>query len=145
MGNEDAVGYGKPPKRTQFKAGQSGNPKGRTKGRRNLKSDLTALLKKRVTIREDGELRHVTRQEAILLSLFEKAIRGDVKAASQMIAMLLRFELSPARCTKLRSVLHYNGLPIDARSISDDILAQEGFEVAKRATPASASSMTGGE
>ena len=46
---------------------------------------------------------------------------------------------------KLRSVLHYNGLPIDARSVSDDILAQEGFEVAKRATPASASSMTGGE
>ena len=46
---------------------------------------------------------------------------------------------------KLRSVLHYNGLPIDARSVSDDILAQEGFEVAKRVTPASASSMTGGE
>ena len=27
---------------------------------------------------------------------------------------------------RLRSVLHYNGLPIDARSITDDILAQEG-------------------
>ena len=33
---------------------------------------------------------------------------------------------------KLRSVLHYNGLPIDARSITDDVLAQEGFEVAKK-------------
>ena len=61
------------------------------------------------------------------------------------LAMLLRLELSPERCAKLRSVLHYNGLPIDARSVSDDILAQEGFEVAKRDTPASASSMTGGE
>ena len=49
--------------------------------------------------------------------------------------MLLKLELSPERCTKLRSVLHYNGLPIDARSVSDDILAQEGFEVAKRETP----------
>ena len=40
--------------------------------------------------------------------------------------------------TKLRSVLHYNGLPIDARSITDDVLAQEGFEVAKKtAAPAS--------
>ena len=61
------------------------------------------------------------------------------------LAMLLKLELSPERCAKLRSVLHYSGLPIDARSVSDDILAQEGFEVAKRLTPASASSMTGGE
>jgi 2-oxoglutarate ferredoxin oxidoreductase subunit alpha len=61
------------------------------------------------------------------------------------LAMLMRLELSPERCAKLRSVLHYNGLPIDARSVSDDILAQEGFEVAKRVTHASASSMTGGE
>ena len=29
------VGYGKPPKSTQFKPGRSGNPKGRTKGSRN--------------------------------------------------------------------------------------------------------------
>jgi 2-oxoglutarate ferredoxin oxidoreductase subunit alpha len=28
---------------------------------------------------------------------------------------------------KLRSVLHYNGLPIDARSITDEVLAQEGL------------------
>jgi len=61
------------------------------------------------------------------------------------LAMLMKLELSPERCAKLRNVLHYNGLPIDARSVSDDILAQEGFEVAKRDTPASASSMTGGE
>ena len=53
---------------------------------------------------------------------------------AQLLA-LLRLELSPERCAKLRSVLHYNGLPIDARSVSDDILAQEGFEVAKRLTP----------
>jgi 2-oxoglutarate ferredoxin oxidoreductase subunit alpha len=61
------------------------------------------------------------------------------------LAILMKVELSPERCAKLRSVLHYNGLPIDARSVSDDILAQEGYEVARRHTPASASSMTGGE
>ena len=48
------------------------------------------------------------------------------------LAMLMRLELSPERVAKLRSVLHYNGLPIDARSVSDDILAQEGFEVARK-------------
>ena len=38
----------------------------------------------------------------------------------------MRLELSPARIDKLRSVLHYNGLPIDARSVTDAILIQEG-------------------
>jgi len=58
---------------------------------------------------------------------------------------LMKAELSTERVAKLHSVLHYNGLPIDARSISDDILSQEGFEVVRRVTPASASSMVGGE
>jgi 2-oxoglutarate ferredoxin oxidoreductase subunit alpha len=61
------------------------------------------------------------------------------------LLMLMKVELSPERQAKLRSVLHYNGLPIDARTISDDILAQEGFEVARREDTASASSMIGGE
>jgi 2-oxoglutarate ferredoxin oxidoreductase subunit alpha len=62
------------------------------------------------------------------------------------LLMLMKLELPIERVAKLRSVLHYNGLPIDARSISDDILAQEGFEVVKRSSPASAgSSMIGGE
>ena len=54
------------------------------------------------------------------------------------LLQLMKLELTPERQTKLRSVLHYNGLPIDARSITDDVLAQEGFEVAKKTvrTPA---------
>ena len=43
------------------------------------------------------------------------------------LLQLMRLELTPERITKLRSVLHYNGLPIDARSITDDVLAQEGY------------------
>jgi len=59
----------------------------------NLKSDLTALMKKRVAIREDGELRQVSRQEAMLLSLFEKAVRGDVKASTQIFTMLIKLDI----------------------------------------------------
>jgi 2-oxoglutarate ferredoxin oxidoreductase subunit alpha len=40
--------------------------------------------------------------------------------------MLLRIELPPGATNHVRSVLHYNGLPIDARSLTDDILVQEG-------------------
>jgi 2-oxoglutarate ferredoxin oxidoreductase subunit alpha len=62
------------------------------------------------------------------------------------LLQLMKMELTPDRVMKLRSVLHFNGLPIDARSVSDDILAQEGFEVAKRApVRVSRAGMTGGE
>ncbi len=46
---------------------------------------------------------------------------------AQMLS-LLRQELSAERIAKLRSVLHYSGLPIDARSVTDDILGQEGHK-----------------
>lgn len=39
---------------------------------------------------------------------------------------LLKLDLSPEQITKLRSVRHYNGLPIDARSVTDEIISQEG-------------------
>ena len=99
--NDNAPGgYGRPPKSTRFKPGQSGNAKGRPKGARNLKTDLASLLKKRVPIREDGELRHVSRQEAMLLTLYSQAIQGDTKAASQLLTMVTKTETqdtSPSR------------------------------------------------
>jgi len=39
---------------------------------------------------------------------------------------LLKLVVDPPLVTKLRSVRHYNGLPIDARSITDEIISQEG-------------------
>jgi 2-oxoglutarate ferredoxin oxidoreductase subunit alpha len=41
---------------------------------------------------------------------------------------LLRMEMDPALSAKLRSVRHFNGLPIDARSVTDEIVAQEGVQ-----------------
>ncbi len=65
---------------------------------------------------------------------------------AQMLG-LMRLEFPPERIAKLRSVLHYNGLPIDARSITDEILVQEGRksrdEVGK--TVVSAALAAGGE
>ena len=60
------------------------------------------------------------------------------------LLQLIRLDATPERVAKLRSVLHYNGLPIDARSISDDVLSQEGFEVAKK-TDRIGGGMSGGE
>ena len=49
------VGYRKPPKATQFKQGQSGNPHGRPKGTKNLKTDLIEELGEHITLSEGGK------------------------------------------------------------------------------------------
>jgi 2-oxoglutarate ferredoxin oxidoreductase subunit alpha len=61
------------------------------------------------------------------------------------LLQLMKLELMPDQQKKLRSVLHYNGLPIDARSITDDVLAQEGFEVAKKTAARVSAGSAGGE
>jgi Family of unknown function (DUF5681) len=88
----DKPGHGKPPKATQFKPGQSGNPRGRPKGVRNLRSDLANVLEKRVRIREDGQQHRVSGQRAMLLKLFEKALSGDIRAANQLFGMLMKLD-----------------------------------------------------
>ena len=47
---------------------------------------------------------------------------------AQMLS-LMKLELAPAHVERLHSVLHYSGLPIDARSITEEILVQEGYRV----------------
>ena len=39
---------------------------------------------------------------------------------------LLKLDIAIPDIVKLRSVRHYNGLPIDARSVTDEIISQEG-------------------
>ena len=56
---------------------------------------------------------------------------------AQLLA-LMRMEFSPDRIAKLRSVRHFNGLPVDARTITEAILAQEGHALA----PASSTEAT---
>jgi len=61
------------------------------------------------------------------------------------LLQLMKLDLTTDRQLKLRSVLHYSGLPIDARSITDDVLAQEGYEVAKKTTARVSAGSAGGE
>jgi hypothetical protein len=80
--DDEKCGFGRPPRRSRFKPGQSGNPKGRRKGTRNLRSDVTTLMNKLVTIHHDGKLRRVSLQEAMLLRMIEKSVGGDILQSS---------------------------------------------------------------
>ena len=88
MSNDDEIGYGKPPKRTQFKKGQSGNPKGRPKHTRNLKTDLTKILGQKISVREGDRTSRVSKQEAMLLSLMAKALKGDTRAIGVLVNLV---------------------------------------------------------
>ncbi len=81
------IGYGKPPKHSQFRPGQSGFRRGRPKGARNFKTDVKATLKAPVRLTRDGQPRSVSTQEAMLLRLREKALGGDGRALDRLIQL----------------------------------------------------------
>ncbi len=88
MSNDDyEVGYGKPPKHTQFKESQSGNPKGRPKGSNNFRTDVKHTLKEPVRLNNGGKRKTVSTQEAALLRLREKALSGDARALDRIIEL----------------------------------------------------------
>lgn len=87
MSNDYEVGYAKPPKHTQFKKDQSGNPKGRPKGSRNFSTDVRDTLKARVGLTGDGKRKTVSTQLATLLQLRKKALSGDARALDRMIEL----------------------------------------------------------
>ncbi len=61
-----AIGYGKPPRRTQFVKGRSGNPEG-------------------VRVTENGGSRRISKFEATMLQLMNKAASGDLKAIRELL------------------------------------------------------------
>jgi hypothetical protein len=92
MSDEDkpeyTVGFGKTPRRTCFCKGQSGNPKGRPRGSKNLATMMEKVLKERVVISENGKRRRITKREALIKQLVNKAIAGDPRSIKLMLAEL---------------------------------------------------------
>jgi len=74
------VGFGKPPRSTRFKPGQSGNPAGRPRGAKNFAVAIEQELVTRVTVTENGRRRRISKREVIAKHLVNKAASGDLKA-----------------------------------------------------------------
>ena len=90
------VGYGKPPKATQFQPGQSGNPKGRPKGVQNLATDLEEELSQKILVSENGKQTKTTKQRAMLKRLFAKALEGDARSAGILLNLIIGVEQARA-------------------------------------------------
>jgi len=86
------VGYGRPPLHTQFKPGQSGNPRGRPKGARSLAATVRKVLGRKIPVIERGQRKLVSADEAMLHRYLEMALEGDVKAGAFLLGFLERFQ-----------------------------------------------------
>jgi hypothetical protein len=92
------VGYGRPPRRTQFRKGQSGNPGGRPRGLPVQRANALLLQEayRVVAIKEDGRMVPVSAMQAILRSQVELAINGHFRAQQEVLQAVQSIERSKA-------------------------------------------------
>jgi hypothetical protein len=83
--NSDEIGFGKPPKHTQFRKGQSGNPKGRPKGSKNIIVLIRKALEEKVTVKGPGGTHSMSTFEAALMQQANKAASGDIRAFREVL------------------------------------------------------------
>jgi len=91
MPKDYEIGYGRPPKHSQFKKGRSGNPNGRPKGTKNLKTDLLEELAESVVVREGDRSIRMSKQRAMVKSLLARTLKGDTRAAAQLLSLIFRY------------------------------------------------------
>ena len=86
------VGYGKPPRKTRFTKGQSGNPRGRPCGAKNLKTLLNEALDETIIVTENGGRRRVSKREAIITQLVNRSATADFRAIKILLDLLRNIE-----------------------------------------------------
>ena len=87
------VGYKKPPREHQFQKGGSGNPQGRPKGSKSLLARMRATYEQEITVVTPGGKRTITKIEAAMTQLLNKAAGGDVGAIDKAVKIALQLGL----------------------------------------------------
>jgi hypothetical protein len=81
---------------SRHSGGWSFRKRQRRKGSLNLVTDLSAELSEKITVREAGRPRRVSKQRALIKSLMAKALQGDVRASAAVLALYARVGLDAA-------------------------------------------------
>lgn len=87
--SKPTAGYRNPPVHSQFQAGQSGNPGGRPRGTINFATALLKTLRETVVINENGRRKVITKLDAAVKQLVNKAAFGDLRALNQLVNVTL--------------------------------------------------------
>jgi hypothetical protein len=110
------IGYGRPPKPTQFAPGKSGNPKGRPKGTRTVGAILQDILGRKITVTENGKTRRISTLEVMLLRLASDAMRAEQSAIKLLLSLADRYAGSQ------ETALQLGELSAEDRAILDEYL-----------------------
>lgn len=81
------VGHKRPPKGSQFAKGESGNPKGRPRGRHRT-APYEAVLGQMVTIRDGAVEKRMSAAEAFMLHLAKRGLEGDGPAGRALMTTI---------------------------------------------------------
>lgn len=79
------VGYRRPPRKTQFSKGKSGNPNGRPKARQSLHEKLAEEFERRVTVEHNGRGRKISKRDALVTKAIDQAIAGKPQLLKTLI------------------------------------------------------------
>jgi hypothetical protein len=118
------VGFGKPPERTRFRKGRSGNPAGRPKGALNLGTLLGKVLAEKVAVKDaSGRRREISKLEAALTQLVNKAAGADLRAIRLLVDLDRRQRADRAadgggRGEGIPATPGVPGLPMDPSKLS---------------------------
>lgn len=82
------VGYGKPPRSSQFQPGQSGNPRGRPKRRKAPADQVAEILNRPVSVTENGKRRKVSSLQAFMMRQMRDALEGNPRAAANVMKLI---------------------------------------------------------
>lgn len=116
------VGRGRPPQHTQFTKGQSGNPAGRPKGSRNIRTAIENELLSAATVREGGRQVKTTKLQVVLKSLISRAAHGDTKAAA--VVLDCTYKLDRMAPPQLEQPSAAESLPAADEALLADYLAR---------------------
>jgi hypothetical protein len=95
------VGYGKPPKETQFKKNESGNRKGRPKRSQRAADLFLETIHRKISVNENGSRRSMTKLEAAFTQTVNKAVSGNPRSMQILAQMLKMFGyLNPAHSSE---------------------------------------------
>lgn len=117
--SQNGVGYGRPPMATRFKPGQSGNPKGRPKGSKNMLTLLREELDQKVTVTSDGRTQRMSKRKIAVRQQVDRAVKGDPKA----FAMVLKLESQASGAEEVDTTGAWHASSEIPSDVYDDILA----------------------
>lgn len=115
------VGFCRPPKHSRFKKGQSGNPRGRPRKSNDLNALVRAELATTIVVHEAGREKRITKREAIIKQVVNRAIKGDAKASQFVLTHMEKHrEIEPFTPTEADDAALLAAMAGSVRKDEDD-------------------------